>query len=259
MKQINVQCPSDKYYLLPIGDIHIGDKAFGGEGYDKLMGNLEWASNHADECGIFLMGDIFNCASRISKTSPFESESGQTEFDKAVEIFEPYRELIIGAIRGNHEHRMVDQFGFDPLAALCGRLNIPYQGITATIKVQVGVRKENPNWYENTYYVAAHHSRGGGGTLGNSLNRATLLERLVTGCDVYMIGHNHQLSHGCRKVFQPTPTGIKERKVHYVSCGAYLTYENSYAEEAMMAPGKLGSPRIRFSGERDHHDTHISI
>jgi len=49
------------------------------------------------------------------------------------------------------------------------------------------------------------------------------------------------------------------RKVHYVSCGSYLDYANSYAEDGMMSPGKLGSPRIRFNGLRDRHDVHISI
>ena len=50
-----------------------------------------------------------------------------------------------------------------------------------------------------------------------------------------------------------------DEEVHYVSCGSYLGYQDTYAEDKMFAPGKLGSPRIRFNGLRDRHDVHISI
>ena len=212
---------------------------------------------HGEYSFAVLMGDLFNFAGRQTKTSPFENDA--EEVFEAEEFFKPYSKLIKGAIRGNHELRIVNEFGFDPLKGFCKHLDIPYLGSLAVVRIRVGAREENPKWYHQNYYMAIHHTRGGGGSLGNALNSPTKLEKVVSGCDVYAGGHNHQLATGVGERFIVGPHGPKLMKVHYVSCGSYLDYENSYAEEIMLTPGKLGSPRIRFSGERDHHDVHISI
>jgi hypothetical protein len=110
----------------------------------------------------------------------------------------------------------------------------------------------------NTYHVYFHHTTGGG-NLGSSLNRIVKLSEIVEGCDVYCGGHNHQLATGVKSVYRPAPSGVVNRKVTFVSCGSYLDYPDSYAEKGMYSPSKLGSPRVRFSGERDHPDVHVSL
>lgn len=256
MNFIEVKFTSDKAYCLPVGDIHWGDKAFKRTGKDKLKGNLDWLAEHSDHAFGVLMGDIFNVAGRDTKTSPWESSP--EEYEEAEDFFKPYASLFATAISGNHEHRMTNAFGVDPLKVFCKHLEIPYAGPSALIRVQVGLRPDS-NWYWQSYFMAIHHTTGGGGTLGNALNSVQKLEKVIAGCDVYAGGHNHQLVTGVRQHYIPLPTGPVMRKVHYVSCGSYLDYPESYAEVGMMAPGKLGSPRIRFSGVRDHHDVHISI
>lgn len=257
MDFIEVKIGADKAYGLPVGDIHWGDKAFKTVGRNKLKGNLDWLVDNQEHAFGVLMGDIFNVAGRNEKTSPWESDSA--EYLEAEEFFKPYAHLFKGAIRGNHEARLVNAYGLDPLQLFCTHLKIPYLGTSALIRVQVGARPDNPNWYWESYYWAIHHTTGGGGSLGNALNSVQKLEKVIGGCDVYAGGHNHQLVTGVRQQYVPTVNGPKMRKVHYVSCGAYLDYADSYADAAMMAPGKLGSPRIRFSGVRDKHDVHISI
>jgi hypothetical protein len=252
-----VAFPGDKAYALPIGDIHWGDAAFAKNGKAKLKGNLDWLEEHKDHAFGVLMGDVFNVASIYSKTSPFENNS--REFIEARQFFEPYKHLFVGAIRGNHEARLLKSHGFDPLEVFCDALGIPYLGVSALLRVQVGKRPDS-NWYWNSYYMAVHHTRGGGGSnVGNALRPTQELERIVPGCDIYAGGHNHQLVTGTQMRMRPTPNGVTPYKVHFVSCGSYLEYENSYAEEGMYLPSKLGSPRIRFSGVRDHHDVHVSL
>jgi hypothetical protein len=246
----------EKAYCLPIGDIHWGDKAFKQHGRAKLKGNLDWLREHEDHAFGVLMGDIFNVASRTSKTAPWESDP--EEYSEAEDFFKPYADLFKGAIRGNHENRMVDAFGADPLKLMCKHIGIPYLGTSALLRIQVGKREDSNSFWQN-YYMAIHHTTGGGGTLGNALNSVSRLEKVISGCDVYAGGHNHQLVTGVRQSYHPMPSGPQMRKVHYVSCGSYLDYPESYAEAGMMSPGKLGSPRIRFNGLRDRHDVHISI
>jgi hypothetical protein len=256
MDFIQVSVPTDKAYCLPIGDIHWGDKAFKQIGRAKLKGNLDWLREHEDHAFGVLMGDIYNVASRTSKTAPWESNP--EEYEEAEDFFTPYADLFKGAIRGNHENRMVDAFGTDPLKTMCKHLKIPYLGVSALLRIQVGQRPDSNSFWQN-YYMAIHHTTGGGGTLGNALNSVAKLEKVISGCDVYAGGHNHQLVTGVRQSYTPLPSGPQMRKVHYVSCGSYLDYPQSYAEAGMMSPGKLGSPRIRFNGLRDRHDVHVSI
>jgi len=258
MNYDTIQFDGERAYLLPIGDIHYGDRACSDAARLKLQGNLDWLVEHRHEARAILMGDVFNMAGRLTKTSPFESDPG--EIRQAIEFFRPYAPLIVGAIRGNHERRCYEMFGFDPLELFCDQLGIKYWGISAVLKIQVGRRPapESGSFWQ-TYYVYTHHTTGGGRSLGSALNVVTRLQDIITGCDVYCGGHNHQLVTGVKTVFQATANGPKDQKVHFVSCGSYLGWEESYAEEAMMAPSKLGSPRLRFSGVRNHHDVHISI
>lgn len=256
MKFVHITVPEEKAYILPVGDIHWGDRAFKKTGKEKLQRNLDWAMENEKVTRIVLMGDIFNIAGRMDKTSPYETDPD--EISQAGEFFEPYAKLIVGAIRGNHENRLVKNYGFDPLKLFAERIGVPYLGISALLRIQVGARPDS-NSYWNNYYMYVHHTTGGGGTLGNALNSVAKLEGIMPGCDVYAGGHNHQLVTGSANRYHPMPSGPVQRKVHFVSCGSYLDYPESYAEEGMMRPGKLGSPRIRMSGLRDKHDVHISI
>jgi hypothetical protein len=258
MQLIEVSIPDETAYLIPIGDLHRGDKSFGKAGKAKLQGYLEWVQERPN-ARIFLMGDVLNVASRDSKTNPFESESGDDEYESAVELFRPVAPQIIGAITGNHEDRMSNQFGFNPLKPFCRELGIPYLGYSAIIKVRVGLRPKSKNQFWNIYHVYAHHTTGGGGTIGAALNRKVKLQEIVQGVDVYMGGHTHQLSTAVRTVYEPTTKGVRTRKVHYIDTGSYLDWEDSYAEAKQMPPGKLGSPRIRFDGRRGQNDVHVSL
>ena len=253
--------PSDSMFLYPLGDLHVGDKAFGKVGRGKFLGYRDWIINTPNAYA-FLMGDILNTASRNSATSPFEGKSGDDEYQEAVDLLRPLADTgrIIGAITGNHERRMEDSFGFNPLKPFCNELGIPYLGYSAVVKFRVGARPEpEQNQVFNTYHGYFHHGTGGGGTLGAALNRKVKLQDIVQGVDFYVSGHDHQLVTGVRAVFEPGKNGIKQRKLTYVDSGSFLDYEDSYAEAAMYAPGKLGAPRIRLDGRKDKHDLHVSL
>ena len=256
MRYIEADISGDEAFILPVGDIHIGDQAFGKTGRAKLKGYLEWAREHQASTRIILLGDVFNVATRASKTSPFESSS--REYAEAVDLFAPYADLIIGAIDGNHENRAVAFLGFSPLESFCRELKIPYCGWSFVTRLRVGHREGGR--YRQTYFIYTHHTTGGGKSLGSALTRVEALSQIVEGCDVYLGGHNHRLVTGVKEVFTPSIQAHKcvPRKAHYVSCGAYLEWDGSYAEMGMYQPSKLGSPKIRLSG-LTHRDVHVSI
>ena len=257
MQTVHVDIAADKGYLIPIGDLHRGDRHLSARGLTKLKGYLDWAlaQPHAY---VFLMGDILNVASRTSKTNPFESMSGNDEYAKAVELFKPYASRIVGCITGNHEERMYKDYGFNPLQPFCNELGIPYCGYSAAIRVRVGKRRDRSNEYHQMYWGFAHHGTGGG-TLGAALNRKMKLQEIAHGMDWYMAGHDHQLITGTRNILLPKRDQIEHQRVHYIDTGSFLDWDGSYAEAAGMPIAKQGAPRLRFDGRRDHHDLHVSI
>lgn len=256
MKYFECEIPEETAYLIPIGDLHVGDLSFKKETEKKLLGYLNWVKERSN-ARIVLMGDIFNVATRESKTSPFEQNSG--EFQKAIELFEPYKDKIITAIVGNHERRAINYADINLTQMFCLQLGIPYGGISCIIRFKIGKRSGKYNRFCKNYFGYFHHSNGGGATIGAKLNRTTKLRDVMEGMDFYAIGHNHQLGCVPVTVYRPSLQGKKlhERRIWFINCGSYLSYQESYAEEKMLTPAKLGSPRIRFDSKQ--HDLHVSI
>lgn len=257
MKYIVKEIPQNHGYLIPIGDIHWGDKGFNAYSKKKLKGYLEWVMKR-DNAFVVLMGDIFNVAGRDSLTSPFDSSS--SEYEEVMDFFEPYKERIIAAIEGNHCERIYEEFGFSPLALFCKALGIPYCKYSAIIRLKVGKRKNDKSRYHQNYFIFCHHTTGGSGTIGGKMNRVYKERDMAEGCEVYLGSHNHMLGAIPLETYYPSiQGGIKKRRIWFVDCGSYLDWNDSYAEKKMLAPAKIGSPRIRFSGKKDSHDVHVSL
>lgn len=256
MQIVSIDIPEDHGYVIPIGDLHRGDRHLTANGLNKLKGYLDWVLERKN-ARIFLMGDILNVASRTSKTNPFESDSD--EYQKAVNLFMPYREKIVGCITGNHEQRMYKDYGFNPLQPFCNELKIPFCGFSAVLKIRVGKRKDRRNEFNQNYWGYAHHGNSGGGTMGAALNKKIKLQEIVHGMDFYMAGHDHQLIVGTRNILLPKRDKIEHQRVHYIDTGSFLDWNESYAEEAAMHISKQGAPRLRFDGKQHNHDLHVSI
>jgi len=238
-------------YVLPIADVHIGDNCFCGGGRNLLKSNIEWVKN-TPNARVFLLGDILNVATRTSKSSPFNQNlSLKDQIEEAVKLFLPIKSQIVGAISGNHEQRLIDICGYDPTISICHQLDIKYYSYSAVINFVVGKGQRRLS-----YVFYFHHTTGGGGSVGSKINRIDKLRELVTNCDCYVGGHNHQLAA------VPVTTRVvdtKHDKIHIlrqllVDSGSYLSWDDNYPEKMQLKPTKLGSPRIRIdSGKRDIH------
>lgn len=243
-----------------MGDIHLGAAV----DIEKFQGYLDWAKKN--KAYIFLMGDLFDTA---TLTSPTEVWGQQMSLNNAinflVKLLSPVQSQIIGAINGNHEKRLIKFANFDPIADLCDRLDIEYAKYSAVIRFRIGkhvnnkINKTSPN-IEYVFY--AHHSKGGGTTIGGKINRAKKLTDIFEGADAYLIGHNHGKGVMEDSVARLVKNGrgeahIEFRRVQYVDCGSFLKYDDSYAEEGMLPPSDTGCPRLRMDGVRK--DLHISF
>lgn len=243
--------------IIPIGDIHAGDPAFKNYGYKKLKGYIDWVSKRPN-ARIILGGDLFNCATRESKTSPFGQKDN--EYELVVKLFWPVRSQIAGVVSGNHEQRLVDFANFDIMNAFCQKLEVPYMGYSGVIDFKI--HKEPDGFYRHNYFIYVHHTTGGGTSQGGAINRVEKLSDIVEGCDAYLGFHSHKLVATPVVKYYPSIKNkrhqLEERRVWYVSCGSYLEYNGSYPEMKQMPPQKLGSPKLELSGRKEH-SIHVSI
>lgn len=266
MKTRTIDIKDDCAYLIVIGDLHVGDKAFGSESKHKLEGYVKWVQEH-ENARVILNGDLLNTATRESKTSPFEQDMTLEEQVSAVAGYlYPIRDRIIGAVMGNHERRMVDFAGFDPTISVLTMLGLnieeTYFKFTGILKIRVGKRKGyNNDAFRNCYTVVFNHTTGGGKKVGSKLNRIDEMRTsTISNADVYLGSHNHSLSAAIMTSmeYDCNHDTITQRKQTLVSCGGYLEWNDSYAEVMQLQPTKIGSPRIRLEGKGDK-DVHVSL
>jgi len=252
--------PEKVGYVIPIGDLHFSDSAFREASYKKLLGYRDWVIQNPNT-RVVLGGDLFNIATRGSVSSPFgQRMSVNEEMNEVVTILTPIKKQIAGAIEGNHEFRAKDFLDLSLIEALCGKLDIPYMGISGVINFKVGKkRSKTGGQWEQNYYIYFHHTTGGGQTIGGGLNRVEKLGNIVEGCDAYCGFHNHKLSSSRSIIYRPNPSSkkVEDRIITHLTCGGYLQYDGSYAEKGMLRPAKLGSARIRLDGQK--HDLHVNL
>jgi len=265
VKTRTVEIKAEEAYLIVFGDLHIGDKAFGKESRRKLDGYIKWVLENPN-ARVILNGDLLNTATRSSKTSPFEQDMDlQEQIAKVVEILEPVKDRIIGAVMGNHERRILDFAGFDPTISVLSMLGLKTEEIyfkhCGVLKIKVGSRMSaGAQKNRVAYTVVFHHTTGGGKLIGSKLNRVDQMRHsTVTNADVYIGSHNHSLSAApvVSMEYNPHSETVEQRKQVLVSAGGYLEWNNSYAEAMQLEPMKLGSPRIRLDGKTK--DVHVSI
>ena len=264
--------------LIPLGDMHLGDTYFTKRSLEKLKGYIDWIKKHPDSRA-FLTGDIFNVATRISKTSPYERGFVDDEVTYAVDLLEPIKHQIIGAISGNHEQRLLEFSNYSLIKELCYKLSdkqhkVVYCGDAALLFLKVGDvkkhisktdRKKNKAnggneylYHTTTYAGYISHTTGGGSTVGGKMNRVDKLRQIVAGCDFYVGAHNHMEGAVKTKIYLPDThkQQIKEVRQIDVDAGSFLEY-GGYAERAELAPVDIGAPKIIFESKK--RSIHISM
>ena len=258
IRLIEIQDYNDKVYFLPLGDLHLGEKNIDVE---KFEGYLNWALK--EKAYIFLMGDLFDVATLNSPTLVWGQQmSLNNALQSLFEKLKPLKSQVLGSISGNHEQRLIRYANFDPVQTLCQMLEVPYCGFSAVLRFRIGLHRIGLNRHPNIEYVFyAHHSTGGGSTLGGKLNRVAKLDEIFEGADAYLAGHNHSKALGEKSLAYLSKNGrgeaqLKYKRVMYVDTGSFILYDGSYAEEKMLPPSDTGAVRIRMNGIKK--DLHVS-
>ena len=256
MELVEYDWPSkwDCAYIIPISDTHIGDPRFN---RGKLDGYIDWILERPNAFTI-LNGDILDVAITESVGDTYDAKMNTNEALKyARELFDPLSDRILGVTEGNHERRVSKKTSVDVMEILADYLDVPYRPEGMYFKFRLGKGANGKKIVYTGYFT---HGTGGGRTTGGKANKIQYLSDIVL-ADILSIGHIHKMLTFQDVLHVPDlyNNNIRQVKRTYVSSGAYLEW-GGYAERKEYPPSKIGSPRIRLSGESSQgKDVHVSI
>ena len=225
----------EEIFLFPLGDLHGGAAT---ADYDEFKKYLDLAGR-LDNAFIILMGDLVEMAGR---NSPGNSVWEQTiapegQFEWMMDTFEPYKDKIIATVNGNHENRIKMATGIDTMKIFARSLGIPYVPRSAITRI---------NLLNNAFSVFFTHGNGSGKTPTLKLRRLRDIVTFVHNCDIYLMGHHH-CSLGETMLLKEPDVRMKKvvtREILLQMTGAFLRFDDSYAEEANMQPTSIDAPII---------------
>lgn len=241
----------DYAYIVPISDLHIGDPLFNEE---KFKSFVNWILNEPNAY-VVLIGDLLDCATKDSVGDVYSATMTVQEAKKyAVKLLEPVKDRILAVVAGNHERRIWKSTGSDVTEDISLILGVPYDPHGILLNVKVGKYRNNGRL---NYTIYVTHGTGASRTIGSKANVLKRASDIVL-ADIYIIGHIHFTMTFPDYYFVPDVRHRRVEKVKrlYVSVGGFLEW-GGYSEDAMLAPTKTGTVRVRLSGERK--DYHASV
>lgn len=232
--------------MVILSDVHVGAEHHDERRFDEA---LRWCHEH--DAAVFLNGDLLENAIASGK-APGEMllEQRLTPTEQVREFCKKIARLakrgrIVGVTRGNHEARSRREAMLDVCELIAAHLDVPYHRVGGYIRLKHGAR---------VYRGAIHHGRSGAANIWLELDK---LARIYPEADFVAAGHNHQLA--AREVFSLAlgPDGQERVQGRWqIRTGTYLRYAD-YARESALAPGRVGSPVLRFSPKEHRIDVDL--
>lgn len=230
------------------GDVHYGSRECDRQ---KAKAMLDYCLEN--KCYIFLMGDLLEAATRSSVGAGVYQQimNPQEQLETMVEWLTPLAEknLILGALIGNHEFRIEKDTSINVMKVLCSMLKIPYLGSACWNLWRVNGQ---------SYKIYTLHGSTGSKFLHTKLKAITDISHSFN-ANLIAMGHVHELDDAAQIVQDVNKSArtVTEKKKMLVITGHYLKYDRSYAQTKGYPIGKMGSPKVKLYGDR--YDIHISI
>lgn len=224
----------------PIGDTHIGHVSLDKE---MLKEKIYEIKHTKDTSRVLLMGDLFECATKTSiGAGVFETNMNvDKQIEYAEEIFAPIKDVIDGAVLGNHEERIYSSTSIDVMKQFCRNLEIPYLRYSGVVTYA---------WNKRAYNINLWHGSGGGSSTASALNKCIGMSNKIH-ADVYLMGHCHKLANTSRqyRYIDTRNSKIVTTKQYFVLTGSALNYDDNYPDMQNLEIADLGFKKILLGGE----------
>lgn len=259
-KTIKFKHAADWHYLVPIGDIHLGNK---GCQIKHLKDMVKWIKEK-DNCHWIGMGDYLDCINYSDKRFDaaeidqrfFMDNCVPLQLEELIKLLEPIKDKCIGMHRGNHEEKIRLKYHYDIMYELWREWHVPNlkdQALTRLRYVHdVETDGKMPCY---TFDIYSTHGRIGGRKGGAKINR---LEDMIgeTNADVYLMAHSHiKATETKTQRYLDNKCNLRYAKKILAVTGCFLR-SAAYAEKGMYPPTDVGVVKIMFNPKT--HDIHIS-
>lgn len=249
-------------------DLHIGSTKCD---YDEIIRRVKLVEEDPNKYCVIL-GDVINNTTKTSVGDVYEEPvSPMNQIKKAVDIFRPIKDKILGVTTGNHERRTYKQDGIDLGYFFCRELGIEdcYDYAGVVIFVRFGKKKRSFNYRTRkdgtkplnrargtncgsiTYSMYITHGDGGcGRTVGGKMNALSRRGDMID-TDIVVMGHTHLPAtfRECSWKTDNIHKCITQHEQVFVNASATLDHEE-YAEIYGMAPSSKRSPVIGLRGDK---------
>ena len=170
----------------------------------------------------------------------------------------------VGILNGNHYGEF--QSGITTDQKLADMLQCRFLGVASLVQIQF-VKGTKPF---ASVILYAHHGKGGGATIGGSMNPVQRMQ-LIAEADIYLMGDNHQKSVAFDSRIRLGMGGgkvkVRDRKILLARTGSFLkAYEDdqkSYVADMCLKPADLGVVKITLTpkseNDYDFIDIHASV
>ena len=235
----------DKLTIIPISDVHIGDKTANLKAFKEV---LERIKNEPNTYTI-LNGDLCNIALKNSKSDVYSDElTPMEQVLQIINFLEPIKDKILVMSNGNHEDRITRDTSIDVLYLVAKQLRIE--------------QVYSPSWwylyltFGNTnkgrpalYTITGYHGTGSSQTTGAKANKVKKMSQVVL-ADIYLMSHVHEPIQSKGVIFAPDyqHKSIVKKEMYYCISNAFVEYEGSYAEKMGLIPSNNGITEIQLDG-----------
>lgn len=206
---VDIPCNSRKFRLeiFPFGDLHIGKRNCAETLIRKQVVEVKRRNDMENRQAVVICGgDLLNSInvtdvrrfdfdeladwfvdSDAEKTRERLSNMALQEVDRCVDIFNPIKHLMLGAITGNHENMMRKRNNLNVHKLICEKLGIA--NLTDEAIIVFKFTKTNGTKQNIKLYI--RHGYGGGRTPGAEPNKLARMLAEWEDCNVCLTGHSH--------------------------------------------------------------------
>ena len=265
---INVKSLSERFFIEPLGDLHIGNK---GSDKDKLIERIKYIENDSKRFTI-IMGDLADCITVSDKRfdvktyDPFLEEPDK-QYGYVIDALRPIQNKIIGIHTGNHDETLRKKMALqlrassmsedyiaeesDWVQKVCRELNSPYLGLSAFTRLTF----KDINGQVVQFKIYSTHGSVAGGRTGNTINKLEDMIKFFS-ADIYLMGHTHKFATDKQIYLDISQRGRKLRKRTRVlgSTGGFLDgykeNETSYVESRNLQPSRTGTITVSIKPDQ---------
>ena len=236
MKVININLGKDlkELRIIPISDVHIGDKL---TNYKLLKEVLETIKNTPNVYTI-INGDFCNTALKNSKSDIYSEElTPMEEINRMIELLEPIRSKILVLGNGNHESRIAKETSIDVVKLVAKQLGIEdrYAESWWYLFLRFG-EKQKGRKIPVSYQISGYHGSGGGRKVGSKANRLEEMSQTVI-ADLYIMSHTHKPLSTKGAIYLPDygNNTLNKKQLYYLMTNSFLDY-GGYGEVLGFTP-----------------------